>query len=474
MLFGYLKLFSLYETEKAQYEIALPKNLSYRYDSLNEDSLQYFHMDFSMRNDSQIIKIDTKPYILDEKSFLKKNAIKYPLIRHIIVPVDKKGNEELCFSEWYLSAIDSFSHLNETSKRTIDSLMNSKPSNVGTIHFFYDFIKSTFKFNSSGIGLGAIIPEDVNDVLKNRIGDCKNLSNLLRVILNYKGFDAKLALTATNDHFCDFNFPSLCAGNHAICIVKTAESQILLDPTDITHQIGQPVQSLQGRTVFIISDEKPYYFMVPILKPEENLYRIKLDLKCSGNNLEGNFKIVTHGFIHNDLKWQYFRSSKFDFQQSLQKLLIDILNTKGIDSVKYDINTDSIQIQGHISYLNKHYKYDNLMYFFIDYIPTLISNHYKQNKIESEEFTGSTLSKKFLMKITLDKAIKNIEFQPLKDNNSIYPLNFNVTKLAENSFCVNYDFQYNKIRINSGDLDILNQIYDTFNSKIHETILIHL
>jgi hypothetical protein len=84
------------------------------------------------------------------------------------------------------------------------------------------------------------------------------------------------------------------------------------------------------------------------------------------------------------------------------------------------------------------------------------------------------LSKKFLMKITLDKAIKNIEFQPLKDNNSIYPLNFNVTKLAENSFCVNYDFQYNKIRINSGDLDILNQIYDTFNSKIHETILIHL
>lgn len=473
ILFDRMNLSSIYETDTAKYEISIPKNLIYRYDSLNIDSLKYLHIDFSARNDSQIINIKAKPYSYSEHLRQNNTSFKLPLIRQIIVPLDKKGKEELIFNNWYLSSIDSVSHLNEVSKRSIDSIQSCNSLNVGTIQLYYDYIKSRFKYLDLEVGLGAIIPRDVNLVLKNKQGDCKDFANLLRTILQYKGFDARLALTATNNHYCDFNFPSLCSGNHEICVVKNDTGLVLLDATDFNHRIGQPVKSLQDRTLFIISKDDPSYYRVPVLNSGANEYNIKFDLKIKANYLEGCFKIVTHGFVDSDVKRYYSRISNVDFHQLIQKELEDIFHTKELDSIKYSVAADSMTVKGNIKYFNKQYRSNNVMYFFIDYIPSIFSNYYHKNKIENEAYLGSTLLKKFSMTISTDAPINNLEFTPLTEVNRDYKLNFNAFKLTANSININYTFEYNKIWIKSNELDVINNMIDKFNKKSHETVIVH-
>lgn len=472
ILFNCINLSSLYDTDTANYEISIPKNLSLRYDSVNFDSLKFHQINFSFVNDTQIIKIKAKPYFYNNyKQSISSNRI--PVIRLIVVPIDKKGKEEIFFNNWYISSIDSVSQLNKKSKRIIDSLVLSCPKNDSIIYLFYNYVKSRFKYLDVEVGMGSFIPHDVNVVLKNKQGDCKDLANLLRNMLSYKGFDAMLALTSTNNYFCDFNFPSLCSGNHVICVVKLDTGLILLDATDFNHIIGRTIQHLQGRTLFITSNDNPSFYRVPILNPKENEYNIKLNLSNKGSYLEGCLNISSHGFVDSNLKWYYSRNSNFEFLEIVRHELQEIFHVKEIDSIKYFINNDSIFVQAKIKYFNKQYQSNHLMYFFLDYIPSIFSNDFHKNKIENEVYLGSTILKKFTMTITLGKQIKDVEFTPMIEENSCYKLQFNAIKLSDNSININYIFEYNKIWINSNELNIINKLIDKFNKKIHETVVVH-
>ncbi|MHA1693866.1 MAG: hypothetical protein ACTSUG_01310, partial [Candidatus Helarchaeota archaeon] len=469
MLFNSINCFSFYETDSARYEITIPKNLSIKYDSLYFDSLSFHNISYHIKNDSQLFKIIVKPY----KVNLKTTYQNYPMLRLIIVTKDKEKKEEVFFNNWYLSNIEKISDLNSNSKRIIDSIADTNSDNKKLISLYYEFVKTQFKYLDVQVGMGAYIPRDVNLVLNNKQGDCKDLSNLLCAILKYKGFNSNLALAATNDYFCDFNFPSLCSGNHVICVVNVDTTIILLDPTNLNHKIGDPIQSLQGKTIFITGKDKPSYYQVPTLAPIENKYNIYLNLRSRNKTLEGDFKIITSGYISDDIKWISSTYSNKELKKFIKNKVSEVFHNHSIDSITKVINNDSIIIKGKIKYYNKYYISNNLIYLFIDYIPNLYTNSFHKNKILEKTLVGSTINKNFIMNITFNEKIKDIEYSPFFEKKDTYFLNFNVNKLNDKSICVNYSFVYNKIWINKSDIESVNSLIDNFNKKTHETVILH-
>jgi hypothetical protein len=259
-----------------------------------------------------------------------------------------------------------------------------------------------------------------------------------------------------------------------ICTVKTDSIPLLLDPTDINHIIGQPVQSLQGKTIFVTDSLNPYYYTVPTLPPQENRYTIDLNLASRNNTLKGDFMIVATGYIFNDLKWIAARYSDKEFQQIIEYKIRGIFHDQSIDSIRFQIYADSIIVHGKIIYFNKYYTSNDLIYLFLDYIPGLFSNEFDENKITEETFMGNTMNKKFSMQVSLDNTIKDVEFAPFSVINNSYSLDFNVKKQNEKTISVIYQFIYNKTWINTSDIENVNSLIDNFIKKTHETVVIHL
>ena len=150
-----------------------------------------------------------------------------------------------------------------------------------------------------------------------------------------------------------------------------------------------------------------------------------------------------------------------------------MFHNKGVDSVNYEILQDSIVIRGKIRYYNKQYLTNNMMYIFIDYIPSIFPNNLHENNINNELFLGSTILKNFSMTINFNNPVNKVEFSPYSETGKDYFLKFTAQKLNDKSINISYSFEYDKIWINTTEMKSINCLIDNFNKKIHETVIVH-
>jgi len=468
MLFNTCTLFSQYVTDTIKYQVSIPNDLSMKYDSVNFDSLPFHKIMSYAGTDSQHFEIRVSPFLYGPGH----QARNCPIIRLLIVPAKETGHEAQYLNRWYLNHLESVSTLDQFSKNAIDSLLARNKSN-SLIPICYDYIRTRFKYIDVEMGMGAVIPHDVNTVLQKRQGDCKDLSSLLCAMLKYKGFDANLALAATVDYFCDFDFPTLASANHLICTVKSDSGLILLDPTDISHMIGQPVQSLQGKTIFVTGPTEPYYYRVPVLSPGENNFNINLNLTNHSNSLEGNFRIIMSGYIGNVFKWTALRQGSSDLRILFEKELKEIFQNQSIDGISWIFQGDSLEIRGRIKYSNRYYMANNIGYLYMDFIPQIFSDNFHKHKIREEILLGTTVNKNLSMVVNFNDTIHKMEYNPLFEKRDPCLFDFTVDRISGNSICIRYSFEFNKIRIEAGDFENVNTLIDEFNRKSHETIVLH-
>jgi hypothetical protein len=470
MLFNGINLCSFYKTDTASYLVSIPQNLSIRYDTVNFDSLSFHKITYYSQKDSHYLSVKVKPYRIDPT----KESQRIPFIRQIIVPSNQVNHEEKYFNDWYLNMLDSLSVLDSRSKAIIDSLAIRNPLSKDLVSLYYDYIRLHFKYLDIQIGMGAYIPRNVNTVLKNKQGDCKDLANLLSAILRYKGYNANLAICATLMHFCDFTFPSLVSGDHVICTIKTDSLYILLDPTDVNHIIGQPVQSLQGNTIFITGKNGPLYYKVPILESANNQFKINLNLTFQNNCLDGDFKVLLSGYTGNDLKWAVINQSQNDVHQLFKSQLQEIFHNTSVDDFWWNIESDTVIIQGKLKYYNKCYLSGKQGYLYLDFLPDILQKDLSAAKVSEKILIGYTMQKTFHMVINFRDAIMNADYLPFKEISDSYDYELDVCRLNNKSLSVNYYFDYNKIWIDKNDSENLNNLIKRINNKSHETIILHL
>jgi transglutaminase-like putative cysteine protease len=470
MLFGYINLCSFYSTDTAKYLVSLPVNLSIRYEPVNFDSLSFHKISYYTEKDSHYLALKVKPYRIDPENQTER----FPFLRQIIVPANLANNEDKYFNDWYLANLDSLSVLNSSSRAIVDSLATNNHGRKDLVSLYYDYIRSRFKYLDIQIGMGAYIPRDVNTVFRNKQGDCKDLSNLLCSILRYKGFDANVAVAATVMHFCDFTFPSLASGDHVICTIKTDSLFTLLDPTDINHVIGQPVQSLQGKTIFITGKNGPLYYKVPVMDPDANNFKVYLNLSYQPKFMDGEFKVVLSGYTGNDLKWSVLNQGQSEVNQLFKTELQDIFHNQTLEDISWAIKGDSIVILGRIKFYNKCYLSGKLGYLYLDYLPCIFSNEFHKSKIKEKTLIGTTMHKTFKMVVNFADTICKTEFLPWKEFNENYSIDLYVARLNTKSLCVEYSFDYKKIWIEKTDIESLNGLITKFNDKSHETVVLHL
>lgn len=83
----------------------------------------------------------------------------------------------------------------------------------------YNWVTRNIRYVAIYLGDGGIVPHDVNSILRNRYGDCKDHNALLIALLAAKGIDATSALINSGNAYTVPKYPVMSPFNHVITYI---------------------------------------------------------------------------------------------------------------------------------------------------------------------------------------------------------------------------------------------------------------
>lgn len=113
--------------------------------------------------------------------------------------------------------------------------------------------------------LGGFRPHAATDVLKNRLGDCKDKSTLLVALLRRAGIEAYPMLVGTRNRvFFDPTFAATSAFNHAVvALPQPGGDYLILDPTDSEGVYGVTPYHLEEQGALVVKTDSIDLLRVP-------------------------------------------------------------------------------------------------------------------------------------------------------------------------------------------------------------------
>jgi len=469
MYFCNILLNQAYQVDTFEYFVKIPKNYSLKYDKINTDSLKMFSMDSVQNNDylvfhiMSIAKAPLNPY-----NVLKQNysLVRNPMLRTIVVPTKYINYEKEYFANWYLNLLKPVSNLSTESKKLADSLTINVSNKDSITSILYSYIQKSIRYVGMYYGIGAFQPHDVNKVLMNQKGDCKDVANLLCQLLNYKGVESYTALTNIGNTGIIANFPSLSSANHEVCAVKKDNSWIILDATDDFNILGNPILSLQDRLIFIIMKNSSEYYHYPVQDCKFNKKTFNYNLELIDNKLIGDFKINFIGLNGYFIKYLHKSISNNDFNFAIKRYLETISEEPEYDSLTTNNFSNELSLEGKLELNSQIIKQaDSKKYLLLNFLPFPISQLAYRDSIENDMFLENTIGNSVQITIDLKFPVKEIYFNPINFEQKNVKFSMNVVKFENTKLKITYDFNINEININQSNIHEINKILSLFKAQ---------
>ncbi len=233
----------------------------------------------------------------------------------------KKGNFTSWddFGKWYNVLLDPVSQITPEIQQEVNAL-NLKGSTEDKVKTIYQYMQSKTRYVNISIGIGGWQPMAADAVRKKGYGDCKALTNYMRILLKAAGIPSYYSVIYMDEtpKIFDKDFPKM-DGNHVILCVPTEKGNIWLENTSQKIAFDHLGYRTMDRNVMMVKDHTVEITDTPKSLPENNkeILRIKANLSAD-NTLDV--------------------SSTFSYQGGAYDLLMPILSltpTEQKDAIKH-------------------------------------------------------------------------------------------------------------------------------------------
>jgi len=258
--------------------------------------------------------------------------------------------EEL--GHWQAELNQGPDQLPEPRKAEIKSIAGDVKDTLSAIRAVYEYMQKRTRYVGIQLGLGGYKPFPAETVDRLGYGDCKALSNYMKVLLNCIGISSCFTLVGagSNEGITMKDFPTIGQNNHAILCVPLKNDTIWLECTSQTAPCGYLGTFVRGRTALLITGDGGKLVKTPQLKAEENQQIRTANVQITPDGaMQASVKTRFTGYQYDNVSDQFTES-----QEDQKKNLLKNFGITGliINSFSYDIQksvipeaTETIEMQ---------------------------------------------------------------------------------------------------------------------------------
>lgn len=208
----------------------------------------------------------------------------------------------------------------------------------------YQYMQNKSRYIAVALGIGGWQPMMPDEVQKKGYGDCKGLTNYMKVLLNEAGIPSNYCIITSGRSQVSFDpeFPSM-GGNHVILMVPTEKGNIWLENTSQQMAFNHLSYSTTDRNVLAVTPKGIELINTPVYKAEQNKEKQVLKINLNEDNSiagTGNFYYTGNQYDYN-LRFVNLNPKE---KNDAVKANFDILNFEKVEMKNFTNDRDNAVI----------------------------------------------------------------------------------------------------------------------------------
>ncbi|WP_298419992.1 DUF3857 and transglutaminase domain-containing protein [uncultured Kordia sp.] len=324
-------------TKKAQLTIEFPKNVQIGYREFHTENIPVnFTKEETKKSFIYRWSVENVSKFTGEED--AEAALYY--LPHIIIHIknyEEKGKTVPVLSNvtdlysWYASLAKQVDE-NDLKKvyQIAEDIASKYNTDVEKAEAIYNWVQGNITYVAFEDGLGGFIPRGAASVCKNRYGDCKDMANLLYVMLNHIGIPSFRTWIGTRDRpYLYEEVPTPMVDNHMITATIIDNDTIFIDGTDSYVNFGMPSSFTQTKEALIgITPEKFVLMKVPKQPSDKSKAVINTTISFEDGKINAKEQRILTGYEKVDFVTDYLYKKKDNTEEEFLNTTLALGNNK--------------------------------------------------------------------------------------------------------------------------------------------------
>ncbi len=252
------------------------------------------------------------------------------------------------FSNWYKGLLEPVSVITPEIQQEVNAL-NLSGTVSEKVQKIYQYMQSKTRYVFVAIGIGGWQPMSADEVRKKGYGDCKALTNYMRVLLKAAGIPSYYSVIYSDKtaKIFDENFPRM-DGNHVILCVPTENGNVWLENTSQNIAFNHLSYGTMDRNVIMVKDNTAELIDTPksLSENSKEVLRIKANISAD-NTLDVSSSFNFSGVMYDmflpmislsPTEQKEALKRRYDYLQFSNIDLTNLTNDRNEAKINFDLN----------------------------------------------------------------------------------------------------------------------------------------
>lgn len=246
---------------------------------------------------------------------------------------------------WYAELVgQTMNKISPEIKDQVEKLTKDAQTDREKAQAIFQWVQQNITYVAFEDGMGGFIPRSAASVCSKKYGDCKDMANLLMVMLTEAGLDAHRTWIGTrNRPYTYEKVPTPIVDNHMIAAIELDGETIFLDATGQYTPFGMPTSMIQGKEALVEQGPESYKVVrVPVVPASKNVRADTTKLSINGSDVVGNGRTHWTGYLKVNMEYRYYGED----DQKLQKFMSKALQRGSNKFSLKDVTVDGLKDPG--------------------------------------------------------------------------------------------------------------------------------
>lgn len=291
---------------------------------------------------------------------------------------------------WYQSLVGSMKNDAAPMQQLAQELVKDATTDEEKVKAIYYWVQDNIRYIAFEDGIAGFKPDECQNVLDKKYGDCKGMANLTKELLKAAGLDARLTWIGTKRLAYDYSTPCLAVDNHMICTVVLDDKKYFLDATEEFNEFGTYAERIQGRQVLIEDGEKYMLENVPVIESKKNVRHFDQHFTLEDKILVGKGSYTFQGESKANFLYDLNSFGKSYEKDALQYYVTeDNKNYKATNIQASDISNrdDDMKLAFEVTWANTVSSFGDELYLGLDFERTFDQAKFKEERKQDYLFS---------------------------------------------------------------------------------------